>query len=306
MKNNSYLKFIFVFLDIIVVASFILWYSIVHEINPFFVSAVFVFLIINFVVFVISIVGHRSYGDFADSGLYSQIIANMPEGINLVDTHNSTFVYTNSKFNEMFGYSNEELIGKHVSILNAGKGSEPNEKVAEIREVLSADGVWQGELLNTRKDGTEFWTRASISKFFHENYGEVWVTVQSDINEEKLAKKALVESEKMFRSVAEGSLNMIFINQNGKIVYANEACENVMGYSKDELLNPEFNFMDLMASSSRDEVIANFAKHQSGKAVPAFNYKLVTKDGKNLSATHTTNIIEYNGAPAILGVVTLE
>ena len=64
--------------------------------------------------------------------------------------------------------------------------------------------------------------------------------------------KALKESEEKFRNLAEKSPNMIFINQSGKIVYVNEACELSMGYPRDELLADDFNFLTLIAPESME------------------------------------------------------
>jgi len=42
-------------------------------------------------------------------------------------------------------------------------------------------------------------------------------------------EEALRESEKKFRALAEQSPNMIFINKKGRVVYANQKCEEIMG-----------------------------------------------------------------------------
>ena len=78
--------------------------------------------------------------------------------------------------------------------------------------------------------------------------------VNIDITERKLAEDALRESEEKFRSVTEQSPNMIFINQKGKVVYCNEKCEEVMGYSKEEFCGLDFDFFDLISEESKKAV----------------------------------------------------
>ncbi|MCJ7577018.1 MAG: PAS domain S-box protein, partial [candidate division Zixibacteria bacterium] len=56
------------------------------------------------------------------------------------------------------------------------------------------------------------------------------------------AREALSESEEKFRTLSEQSPNMIFINQKGRVIYANAKCQEVMGYKKEEFYSPNFDF----------------------------------------------------------------
>jgi PAS domain S-box-containing protein len=114
----------------------------------------------------------------------------------------------------------------------------------------------------------------------------------------------LETSEKQFEMLAEHSPNMIFVNKKGKILYVNKKCENIMGFTKDEFYADEFNFMDLIAPEYKDVVRRNFQLHLSGKEIPPYEYKLITKIGGEIIAIHTTKLIDYKGGKAILGIVT--
>lgn len=114
----------------------------------------------------------------------------------------------------------------------------------------------------------------------------------------------LRESEEKFRNLAEKSPNMIFINQSGKVVYANQICEEIMGYKIEELCSPDFNFLDLIAPESTDVVKENMKKHKSGEDVPVYDYSLIARDGKRVEAMIATKLISYGGEAALLGIVT--
>jgi two-component system cell cycle sensor histidine kinase/response regulator CckA len=120
----------------------------------------------------------------------------------------------------------------------------------------------------------------------------------------KRAEGALMELEKKFRTLAEQSPNMIFINKRGRVVYANERCEEVMGYTRDEFYSADFDFLTLIAPEHRELITASFAKHVKGEEVEPYEYTLVTKDGKRVEAILTTRLIDYEGEKAILGTVT--
>ena len=122
--------------------------------------------------------------------LQGQITTNMAEGVNIVNLDGTIF-YTNPKFDQMFGYAPGELLGKHVSVLNAPADKDPDEIAREIFAAISEHGEWKGEVKNKRKDGTEFWCSYTISTFFHHEHGKVLVTVQNDITESKRIQDAL-------------------------------------------------------------------------------------------------------------------
>ena len=111
-------------------------------------------------------------------------------------------------------------------------------------------------------------------------------------------------SDKNIASILDFCPNMIFINSNGRIVYVNNKSEEIMGYSKEEFLNEDFDFLDLIDPEFRDLAKNNFRKHQNGDEVEPCEYRLITKDGRGLIAIYTTRFIDFDGGRAILGIVT--
>ena len=88
--------------------------------------------------------------------LHSEILAHMVESVHLIRVDDGVIVYTNPRFDSVFGYDPGELIGKHVSIINAPGGKTPEDVANEIIKNLKQAGVWKGEVHNIRKDGTSF------------------------------------------------------------------------------------------------------------------------------------------------------
>jgi len=122
--------------------------------------------------------------------------------------------------------------------------------------------------------------------------------------ERKRAEDALVESEAKFKSLAEQSPNMIFINRAGRIVYANMKCEEIMGYKREELYAPDFDFLKLVAPESVDLIRASIAIHSKGQEVPPYEYTVINKAGERTEVINATKLIQYEGETAILGIVT--
>lgn len=127
----------------------------------------------------------------------SQIVTRMGEGANLVRVSDQTIVYTNPAFEKTFAYQPGEMLGKHISIINAPGYLGPKNMAQNIISELEANGVWRGEVHNIKKDGTIFWTYATVSSFDHPEYGKVWLSVHTDITELKLKDELLRHSQKM-------------------------------------------------------------------------------------------------------------
>lgn len=69
--------------------------------------------------------------------------------------------YVNHAFLAEVGYERLELIGRTPRVLGAGRT-----RAAVYRDVwqtIAAGGVWRGEMLNRRKNGSEYWGKIAVS-----------------------------------------------------------------------------------------------------------------------------------------------
>lgn len=128
--------------------------------------------------------------------LQAVITRNMAEGICLVRADNGVIVYTNPKFEQMFGYEPGELKGKHVSIVNYNSESVTAEEVNQaIRTAVLQNHEFSYEVQNVKKDSTPFWCSATCSVFKHFEYGDVLVAVHQDITLAKHLEEVRQEAE---------------------------------------------------------------------------------------------------------------
>ncbi|WP_318567339.1 bacterio-opsin activator domain-containing protein [Salinigranum marinum] len=114
-----------------------------------------------------------------------------PVGITIADFSlpDRPLVYVNRAFCETTGYSVSEALGRNCRYLQ-GPDTDP-ESVAELRRAVDAGESTSVELLNYRRDGTEFWNRVDIAPI--ENAaGEVthYVGFQTDITARVRAEEA--------------------------------------------------------------------------------------------------------------------
>lgn len=134
-----------------------------------------------------------------DSVLIFQKAANtIDESIVIADAQakNTPIIYVNQAFSRITGYSKEDVLGKNCRFLQ-GPGTDPA-AVETIREALSARKNCVVEILNYRKDGTEFWNRLSIVPIMNEKGTAThFVGIQSDITLSKQLTQEISELNAM-------------------------------------------------------------------------------------------------------------
>ncbi|ACK64526.1 signal transduction histidine kinase [Rippkaea orientalis PCC 8801] len=193
--------------------------------------------------------------------LQDVIVKNMAEGVCLVSASNGELVYSNPKFERMFGYEIGELKGKHVSIVNYEDESQSAEDVnQEIRHHVLAKGEYTYEVYNVKKDGTPFWCRATTSCFDHPDYGKVLVAVQEDIDDRKQTEEALIASEQRLQYLISSSPVVIFScksDGNFEATYVSENVINVLGYSSQVFLDDSRFWIDHIHPDDLEGVLLN-------------------------------------------------
>ena len=227
--------------------------------------------------------------------LQSEIAGNMFEGVVLVRASDDGIVYTNPRFEEMFGYGSGELIGKNIATVNAPtNGRSPEDVAREIIASLNEYGVWSGEVQNVKKDGTPFWCRANISTLESSEYGTIWVTTHEDITERKRAEEA-------YRAVVQHALQGLAILQDNRIVFANQALLEMSGYSLEETLSlPPDDLIATVHPEDRERVWTGVQDLLAGKPVSSPQaFRLIRKDGTIRWVETLASRIEYQGKPAI-------
>jgi PAS domain S-box-containing protein len=167
----------------------------------------------------------------ADVRLGNEIIAKMEEALCLVRPGDGTLVYVNPRFERMFGYAKGELAGKHVAVLNAPTDKSPEEVAREILAQLKRDGVWRGEIMNRRKDGTRFLTSATVSTFDHPDYGRVWISLQEDISARKQAEQTLANQAALLDLAHDA---ILVRDLDDKVTFWNRGATDTYGWSEDE------------------------------------------------------------------------
>ncbi|SDJ80302.1 STAS domain-containing protein [Salimicrobium halophilum] len=97
-------------------------------------------------------------------------------------------IYVNKGFEELTGYEAQEVLGKNCRFL---QGEHTEQKgVDQIREAIHTKETVKVELLNYRKDGSEFWNELQIYTVYIDKLNQdFFVGVQQDVTKRKEAER---------------------------------------------------------------------------------------------------------------------
>jgi PAS domain S-box-containing protein len=164
--------------------------------------------------------------------------------------------YANPEFERSTGYALKEVLGKNPRIIKS-QSTDP-EIYKKLWKTILSGQTWQGEFLNTKKDGTEYWENAIISPIFN-NVGKIisFIAVKDDITERKRIQEELIRSEKELRQLNHEKSRYFSIlahDLRGLVgalySYAHLLSDEFDHFSKDEFREQ----VNILVKSSRDSL----------------------------------------------------
>jgi len=124
--------------------------------------------------------------------------------------------------------------------------------------------------------------------------------LEKETAERKRAEEALRESEKKYSTLVENSLTGIYIDQDKKIVFANNRFAEIYGYPGEEFVGIQT--WRLVHPEDRPLTDRMRTKRLRGEDTPSeYEARGLTKDGETIWIKRRNTRIEYWGRPAILG-----
>lgn len=179
--------------------------------------------------------------------------------------------WANPSFTLLTGYALGEVLGRDMSFLISDQ--DDRAIYQNLWETIHSGTVWQGEILNRKKDGTLFTVEQTVTPVLDPS-GEIshFVSIKQDVTARKQTEKALVESQHYNRTLFELSpIGLALFDIDGTVVDCNEAYAAIVGWTRSDVLGMTYweltpNEYDERAFKIMEEVtktgaFRNYEKH---------------------------------------------
>jgi len=203
----------------------------------------------------------------------------------------------NQKFEELTGYSREEMLGKHVSMFVdevTRQSSEYKAELARLREKFREGKSAVGDGKRTMKGGRDIWVEYSYTPVLNSE-GKPYrvINVLRDITDRTLSNTDF-SGQVAAISKAQG---VIEFNMDGTVITANKNFLNALGYTLDEIKGKHHSMFVDEAYKQSSAYKEFWVKLNRGE-YDAAEYKRIGKGGKEVWIQASYNpILDLNGKP---------
>jgi PAS domain S-box-containing protein len=206
----------------------------------------------------------------------------------VIASREGRIIWVNPAFTRLTGYPASEVIGENPRLLSSGLHAAAFYQ--KLWNTILSSEVWQGEIVNRRKDGTLYTEEMTITPVC-DAQGTLshFIAIKQDVTARKQAERALRLTQ---FSVERASDGIYWMDPQGRIVYANEAACRSLGRSREELLALSIPDIDPMIRKVGWGTAWEDVKAQGSRVLVTQHQ---TKEGRTFPVEVTATYLEFDG-----------
>ncbi|WP_251329792.1 PAS domain S-box protein [Haloplanus pelagicus] len=166
--------------------------------------------------------------------------------------------YVNDAFETTTGYAPSEAVGRRPSMLQSGQHDEAF--YADLWETISSGEVWEGEVVNERKDGTRYVIHQTIAPITDDDGITGFVAINRDITDRKERELNLAFLK---RAIDQAGIGIGTYGADGYATYVNERLAELFGTTREDLRSRHMGSLD--PSLDRDRFPAYWESFDDGE-----------------------------------------
>lgn len=226
--------------------------------------------------------------EFELNRLFTQkMIKTIPGILLIIDLREDKIIYTNYSEYSSLGYTEEEITeyeNKFVSEIIESKDKQKLKDVVEKLNTLPDGSVKETEIRIRNKNNELIWFRIKLTIFTRDekNKAKQLIGLLEDVQESKIIKDKLEESEQSYRNLFNTIGDAIFImDYSGAFIDVNAGAVKFFGYSREDLIGEQLEYIGSKVENDFDEIKKKLELTKIN-AAEKFEFIGTKKDGTKL------------------------
>ncbi len=232
--------------------------------------------------------------------MFATLFRSSPDSMLLTTLDEGRYVDVNHSFEQLTGYSRQEVIGR--TSIELGFYHNPAGRADIVKALREQGSIRNQEMTFRDRTGRDY--TVLVSAELIEIGGQQCVLAsQKDITDRKKIEEALRESEAKFSKAFFSSPDSVTITRlhDGKIIDVNESFTRLTGYSRQESIGRTSLQLNLLQQpADRDRMLQTIREKGSARNL---EMHFRTKSGEVLVGLLSAEVIEWAGGQCLLTVV---
>jgi len=232
---------------------------------------------------------------------YLGILNHLKDAVFIQDER-GTFLMVNNTASVLYGYPQEELIGKSPRDLSAGNQNDFDEINQKVQHCINGEKQ-QLQFWGKKRSGIIFPTEVMLNPgmFFNQ---KVAIAIVNDITQLQNAAREIKHGEEKYKMLLDNAFDAIYLTKGHRFQYVNKRFTEITGYQLDEVLHPDFDFDQTLTHKSRLLLAERTQKRQQGEAVdPTYLLQLKDKINTIHDVEISTVIVSQSTDIEVLGIM---
>jgi len=228
---------------------------------------------------------------------HQAILDNLNEGIWVIDKDSCT-TFVNPRMAELLGYTQDEMLGRHLFSFMDEEGARAATKNLERRQ----QGIQeQHDFEFLRKDGAKIYAALATSPLLDADHNYIGaIAGVLDITDRKRTEAALRVSEERYRKLFDQAVDgIVFMSIDGQFLGVNESFAKMHGYSSPQEME-HLRLPDLDTPESARLAPERLSRLMAGETM-SFEVEHYHKDGHGFPLLVSCNVIQIEGKSYFLG-----
>jgi PAS domain S-box-containing protein len=205
----------------------------------------FIYIFVFFILLIPFILIYRKQTKYIHSGLEDTIFERTKElqqqkyaldahAIVAITDIQGTITFVNNKFEEISGYTRDELIGNNHRMLSSG--THDSDFWQKMYQTVSHGNVWHADVKNKAKDGTYYWVDTTIIPFLNaKGKPESYISIRTDITALITSRELILRKEELLQTLLDSVTEGIYgVDALGNCTFVNKSFLRILGYDNED------------------------------------------------------------------------